>query len=140
MTAAFSPINNAVEFVLFPTFVGQMDKSATLRAVTPYMLSLASTTPPSSLGFIAQVPSECQVVDAVSRWYLEIASLSPSEYTMSGALVETGVSLFFDGRRTASGKLWMICSHLSPIRRQAPAEFTGLLIQPVEQRKIAGFG
>jgi hypothetical protein len=93
MTAAFSPINNAVEFVLFPTFVGQMDKSATLRAVTPYTLSWASTTPPMALGFIAQVPSECQVVDAVSRWYLEIASLSATEYTMSDALVDTGVSL-----------------------------------------------
>jgi hypothetical protein len=30
---------------------------ATLRAVTPYTLSWASTTPPMALGFIAQVPS-----------------------------------------------------------------------------------
>lgn len=29
----------------------------------------------------------------VSRWYLEIASSSASEYAMSGALVDTGVSL-----------------------------------------------
>lgn len=40
----------------------------TLRAVTPYTFRLASTTPPWSLGFIAQVPSYQDVMGSRSRW------------------------------------------------------------------------
>jgi len=57
ITAAFSPMTSAVEYVFAATFEGGMDKSATLSPWTPYTLRRGSTTPPRSRGFIAQVPS-----------------------------------------------------------------------------------
>ena len=50
-----------------PTLSGQMDRSTTMRRSTPWTRRWGSTTPPSARGFMAQVPSECQVVRAVSR-------------------------------------------------------------------------
>ena len=55
--AAFSPMTRAVPYVFALTFPGAIDRSATLSPRTPYTFSLASTTPPLSRGFIAQVPS-----------------------------------------------------------------------------------
>src|SRR6187402_1113355 len=43
--AHFSPINRAVEYVLQPTLSGQMERSATLRFLTPWTLRRSSRTP-----------------------------------------------------------------------------------------------
>jgi len=57
----FSP-----QLLTVPTISGTIDKSATLRFVTPYTFSRASTTPLSALDFMAQVPS-CTYRDKVPR-------------------------------------------------------------------------
>ena len=57
ITATFSPMTSAVPYVFALTFAGAIDMSATLSPRTPYTFSFASTTPPCSRGFIAQVPS-----------------------------------------------------------------------------------
>lgn len=48
-----------------PKLFGQIERSQILRFWVPYTLSLRSSTPPSSRGFIAQVPSECHVVSTI---------------------------------------------------------------------------
>ena len=73
-TAAFSPIAIAVLYVFAPTFPGEIlqsenahcsvtlphekvkDIPATFKHCVPYTFNLGSTTPPSSLGFMAHVP------------------------------------------------------------------------------------
>ena len=57
ITAAFSPMSSAVEYVFAPMLDGPMDKSAILSPWTPYTLRRGLTTPPRSRGFIPQVPS-----------------------------------------------------------------------------------
>ena len=46
ITAAFSPMTSAVEYVFAPTLDGHIDKSATLSPWTPYTLRRGSSTPP----------------------------------------------------------------------------------------------
>src|SRR6266850_1015239 len=57
ITAAFSPMTSAVEYVFAATLPGPMDKSATFSPWTPYTFRRESTTPPRARGFIAHVPS-----------------------------------------------------------------------------------
>jgi hypothetical protein len=67
ISAALSPIINAVLYVFEPTFPGQIDRStitsitwihkpAIFRFLVPYTSKYLSTTPASARGFIAQVP------------------------------------------------------------------------------------
>jgi hypothetical protein len=69
-TAHFSPISSAVLYVLQPTLSGQMDRSATLRPLTPWTLRRSSRTPCLTIelplrGAMEHVPRECHVV---STW------------------------------------------------------------------------
>ena len=67
ITAAFSLMTSAVEYVFAEMFPGPMDKLATLSPLMPYMFKCKSMTPPFSCGFIAQVPSYYSAVPTGKR-------------------------------------------------------------------------